>query len=183
MAANSCVASPCQVDGIGMQPCSRQGLWGCSMTTDVLTTSFCKLDSRSKNILPVHCWNKVQHAERTNCGRYLAENRFRHGCFTAAASSAASTMSLNSTSTSFVPRMYSRFFRACTNCPGSYTNAQAMVPLNSIPIPLTAVSRTSVGCAHADQADSLCSLISSRSSKSMRSIRSWSLSSNSDCFD
>ena len=64
---------------------------------------------------PVHCWKVVLKAHSTSWGQYFLENRVLQGRLHCAAMQPASTKSLNSLSTSFVPRTYSRFFLACSH--------------------------------------------------------------------
>uniref|UniRef100_A0A0A9GN13 GSVIVT00005628001, HT7 n=1 Tax=Arundo donax TaxID=35708 RepID=A0A0A9GN13_ARUDO len=70
-------------------------------------------------LMPVRIWNAGMHTAVTSCGRLRRSRMFRNGCSMVLASSLASTMSVNSASTSAVPRMRSSTRRPSSTCPRS----------------------------------------------------------------
>lgn len=74
---------------------------------------FCTSLFVQQGTYPVHCWKVVLNADKHSCGQYLGEKYVLQGLLHSDAIWLAAIKSLNSLSTSFVPRTYSRFFLAC----------------------------------------------------------------------
>lgn len=70
-------------------------------------------------LMPVRIWNAGMHTAITSCGRLRRSRMLRNGCSIVLASSLASTMSVNSASTSDVPRMRSSTRRPSSTIPRS----------------------------------------------------------------
>ena len=113
---------------------------------------------------PVHCWKVVLNADRHSCGQYLLEKNVLQGLLHDAAIRPAAIKSLNSLSTSWVPRTNSKFFLACrpSKCLVVFDTVALLVtavrqhPCDHVPVLTSETEHKSVAISSTTSATAAC---------------------------